>query len=100
MIRAMSSLSSTSTDEEVWQAFDDNASFEEDVSASKAAAFVTACLILLRRRPQMSHVDGTQVAFEAGVISAELARARRWLANNRTEAAGGVRYLDFSGIRD
>lgn len=96
----MSTLSSASTDAEVWAAFDDNASFEEDGSSTKAAAFITSCLLLLRRRPQMTNVDGTQVAFEAGVVSDELKRARQWLATNRAGAGGGARYLDFSGVRD
>lgn len=100
MIRTMSSLSSASTDEEVWQAYDDAASFEEDSSPAKAAAFITACRILLRRRPQMTNVDGTQVAFEPGVISRELDRARNWLSANRAASGSGVRHLDFSGLRD
>lgn len=96
----MSTLSSASTDQAVWDSFDDNASFEEDQSATKAAAFVTACRILLRRRPQSTSVDGTTVSFDGGAIEKELMRAQKWLAANRSNAAGGVRYLDFSGVRD
>lgn len=96
----MSTLSSASTDQQVWDSFDDNASFEEDSSATKAAAFVTACRILLRRRPQSTSVDGTTVSFDPGAISAELMRAQKWLASNRSNGAGGVRFLDFSGVRD
>jgi len=96
----MSSLSSASTDAEVWSAYDDNASFEEDASPAKAAAFITACRILLRRRPQGMTIEGRQVNFEAGTISAELARARTWLALNGSANGGSVRFLDFSGIRD
>lgn len=96
----MSALSAVSTDAEVWAAYDDNASFEEDSSPAKASAFITACRILLRRRPQMTNVDGTSVAFEAGAIGEELERARTWLANNRSTAGGAVRYLDVSGLRD
>lgn len=95
----MSTLSSASTDAAVWSAYDDNASFEEDNSPDKAAAFVTACRILLRRRPQMMSVDGRSVSFEPGMVSAELNRARDWLAVNRA-GTGGVRFLDFSGSRD
>lgn len=96
----MSTLSSTSTDAEVWASYDDNASFEEDGSATKAAAFVTACRILLRRRPVSTSVDGTTVAFDPGAISDEMMRAQKWLASNRNSGAGGVRYIDFSGVRD
>lgn len=96
----MSALSSSSTDAEVWEAYDDNASFEEDSSPTKAAAFITACRILLRRRPQMTNVDNTQVAFEAGRISDELKQARNWLASNRASSGSGVRHLHFSNLRD
>lgn len=95
----MSALSSASTDQQVWNAFDDNASFEEDASPTKAAAFVTACLILLRRRPQSMGGDGHTVAFEPGAIRGELDRARRWLATHRAGAASGVRYLDCADLR-
>jgi hypothetical protein len=47
----MATLSSNSTDAEVWAAYDDNASYEEDGSRAKALAFVTACGILRRRLP-------------------------------------------------
>lgn len=96
----MSTLNSASTDQQVWDSFDDNASFEEDSSATKAAAFVTACRILLRRRPQSTSVDGTTVAFDPGAIEKELMRAQKWLAANRSNAAGGVRHLNFAGLRD
>jgi hypothetical protein len=92
------SLSSTSTDAQVWAAFDDNASFEEDHSTAKATSFVTACRILLRRRPISIATDGTQVQFDAAVIDRELQRARTWLQAN--SAATGPRYADLSGIRD
>ena len=94
----MSTLSSASTDAAVWSAYDDNASFEEDASPAKAAAFITACKILLRRRPQGMNVDGRSVNFEPGTITAEMKRARQWLAVN--QSGGNVRFLDFSGIRD
>lgn len=94
----MSTLSSTSTDEQVWAAYDDNASFEEDASSAKAAAFVTACRILLRRRPASYGNDGETVAFDGNAIVTQLQRAEKWLAANR--ASAGPRYLDFGGLRD
>lgn len=42
-------LTSSSTDAEVEAAYDDNATWFEDASVTKARAFVTACLILERR---------------------------------------------------
>lgn len=97
----MSSLSSSSTDEEVWQAYDDAASFEEEGSPTKAATFITACRILLRRNPQSMNVAGESVTFNAGAVERELERARKWLDVNRAgSGASGVRHLDFSRLRD
>lgn len=96
----MSTLSGSSTDAEVWQSYDDNASFEEDGSATKAAAFVTACRILLRRRPNAMAVDGESVAFDGALIARDMERARNWLASNRSASGNGVRHLDFSRLRD
>ena len=96
----MSSLSSASSNAAVWQSYDDNASFEEDASPAKAAAFITACRILLRRRPNMVSAEGVAASFDSGPVETELARARSWLALNRQGNGGSVRFLDFGGIRD
>lgn len=96
----MSTLSSTSTDAQIWSAYDDNASFEENQSATQAAAFITACVILLRRRPTQMTVGGQTMAFEEGSVRGELRRARRWYAMNRSGSGAGVRFIDVSGLRD
>lgn len=96
----MASLTSTSTDEQVWAAFDDNASFEEDRSVGKARSFVTACMILLRRRPKQYTSDGQTAIFDEQSIREELARARRYVAANQSAAnGGGNRAFDLSGSR-
>ena len=97
----MAALSSSSTDQQVWDAYDNNASYDVDESVSKAEAFIEACRILLRRRPTQVSVDGTSSSFEAGAIRQELEDARKWLATNNTSANGGsVRHLDFRNLRD
>lgn len=96
----MATLSSASTDQQVWDSYDDNASYAEDNSTAKAAAFITACRILLRRRPATLTVDGETIAFEAGAIRQELREARRWQSLNSSTSGGGVRHLDFSRIRE
>jgi len=93
-------LSSASTDDEVCAAFDDNASFEEVSSAAKAIAFVTACRILLRRRPIQMSMGNQSTQFDASFIANEMARANKWLATNRAASGSGVRFLDFRGVRD
>ena len=93
----MSTLSSSSTNDEVWNAYDDNASFEEDASLSKAKAFVTACRILLRRQPQRFAVDGQMGEFNASEISAEMQRAQVYIAEAR--GAGRSIYRDLRDQR-
>lgn len=97
----MSTLNSDSTNAQVWAAFDDNASFEEDASATKAAAFVTACRILLRRMPRRMDADGQMAEFNTAFIQSELQRASRYVAAAGSAAGGGARkYFDFGDCRE
>ena len=80
-VRGMATLSSNSTDAEVWAAYDDNASYEEDGSRTKALAFVTACRILRRRLP-LSAGRGPQTVTRES-LDAEIATARAWLDGSR-----------------
>ena len=97
----MAAVTSSSTDQEVWDAYDNNASYEEDESASKAQAFITVCRVLLRRRPVQTSVDGTSASFDAPALQRALDDCRKWLALNNTSANGGsVRHLDFRNLRD
>ena len=94
----MSTLSSASTDQQIWDSYDDSASYEEDSSTSKCQSFITACIILLRRRPQRISTNGFAVDFEATVVQEELKRAREWRSMN-SASGESVRYLDFSDLR-
>lgn len=91
----MSSLSSASTDQDVWDSYDDNRSYYEDASTAKALAFVTACGILVRRRPENVSVGGESVNFAS--IEAQGLAAEKWLAGNRTGRNGKV--FDYSNLR-
>tara|TARA_Y100001963_G_C6767203_1_gene442967 strand:- start:1467 stop:1760 length:294 start_codon:yes stop_codon:yes gene_type:complete len=95
-------LNSKSTDQQVWDAFDDNAAYEELDSVANAKSFITACLILLRRRPKRVRTDGvSELEFDADSIKDELQQARRWVsARDTTGNRQPVRYLDVSGFRD
>lgn len=99
----MSSLDSQSTNAEVWSSYDDNASYEEDQSAPKCRAFITAATILLRRRPSESIVDGNKQAFDSDVIENALERARSWAAANDTRTVRASRpaavHWDISRVR-
>jgi len=96
------SLTSDSTDAQVWAAYDDNASYEEDGSRAKALAFITACRIILRRRPSSMSRSDANFSFES--VSSEMTMARKWLiANPDTSSASGrrdVRYGSLENFRD
>lgn len=100
----MSTLSSASSLADVEAAYDDNASYEEDQSTSKALAFRTACRILFRMLPKRA-VKGErgeeEIELDLGLIAKELERVESWLAANPvTSAASRTKYVDFSGFRN
>jgi len=96
---SMATLSKSSTDQDVWDAYDDNASYREDGSASKAAIFVTACEILLRRRPERISTSGYAVDFDSLRIESALDRAIGWESTNASSGES-VRHASFSRMRD
>ena len=96
----MSTLTSSSTDAEVWAAYDDNASYEEDASRTKALAFITACRILIRRRPKRMYRDDRGSDFDEVAIREEMQAARRWLSLNPASDTPRVREADLSYFRD
>ncbi len=92
----MSTLTGSSTNAEVWAAYDDNSSYEEDESQTKAKAFITACRILSRRLPLSASRSGQSISRES--LQEEARRAQQWLAANPgTSGAGSVRYRYFDG---
>jgi len=98
-------LSSASTDQDVWDAYDDNAAYDSqddvDTGVTMAQAFIGACRILLRRRPVSVSVDGTSTAFDGSAIQKAIEAAVGWLALNNTSANGGsVRHLSFRYLRE
>jgi hypothetical protein len=97
----MASLSSASTDQAVWDQFDNAAAYDVDGSIANAKLFIEACRILQRRRPVRISADGTSADFDGQAIQKALDDAREWLALNNTSANGGsVRHLDFRNMRD
>ena len=93
----MATIDSSSTLAEVLAAYDDNASYAEDDSETKAAAFVTACRVLLRRVPKrMAHggQGAEEIEIDPSAILAERAEAERWLRLKR-QAAVASRHFTF-----
>lgn len=87
----MSTLSSTSTDAEVWASYDDNASYREDASVSKALAFATAVRILLRRLPTSFSKAGVSTTISAAQLQAELKDAEDYADANDTSSSAKQR---------
>lgn len=98
----MSMLSSSSTLAEIVAAYADNASYEEDSSASKAAAFITACRLLLLKIPKRTkHAGGSEIEVDPAQVREEMAAARNWsAANGGTSGSGGYRHASFENFRD
>lgn len=98
----MATLTSASTEAEVWAAYDDAASYEEESSRSKALAFITACRILSRRRPTQIGRGDRSTTLES--LRQEIADARRWLAAHPASTGSGARttatFADFRNFRD
>lgn len=97
----MSTLDSSSTLAEVQAAYDDNASYAEDDSTAKAAAFVTACRFLLRRLPRRAAHGGRgaeEVELELRLIREELNAASQWLAV-KGATGGGIKHVSFENFR-
>jgi len=96
----MSTLSSSSTLAEVQAAYDDSASYAEDESVGKAAAFITACRVLLRRLPKRAVHGGREteeIELDPAMIRKELSEARRWIADRSTAT---LRFASFQDFRD
>jgi len=97
----MATVTNSSTDAQVWAAYDDNASYEEDASRAKALAFITTCNILARRLPLSGSRAGQSISRES--LTAQADQARAWLAANPgTTGAGSSRYRygDLTNFRD
>ena len=80
-----STLTSSSTLAQIQASYVDNASYAEDSSPTKAAAFVTACRILLLKLPAEAQQSGRMRARldeNLRQIKAEMDVAKTWLASN------------------
>lgn len=96
----MSTLTSSSTSAEIEAAYLDNASYEEDEDVGKCKAFLTACRIILFKRPQRSahRGAGSEMQWDLRLIQKEIDRAEAWLAAQAgmSGATDNVVHPDFS----
>lgn len=88
----MSMLSAASTFAEIEAALLDSLGYEEDGSAARAAACLTACKCwLVRSAASLGH-GAASVTLNAGFVEKELEAARQWL-QARAGTNPGVRHL-------
>jgi len=99
----MSTLSSSSTLTEIQAAYDDNASYLEDGSTAKCKAFITAVRLLIRRTAQQvsNSAASSSITIDINQYREELRDARKWLAANGGQTAGGsgTKYLSIESFR-
>ncbi len=95
----MSTIGSNTTLEELFAAYDDNASYFEDDSVPKAKAFITACTMLLMRVPKRERTGGNnETEFNPSEIRMQLEYAKRWLSQKR-RSSGGHRHISLRHFR-
>lgn len=87
----MSTLSSASTDAQVEAAYDDNASWFEDQSVTKAKAFVTAGRMLLRRLYSSQAKGGNSLTFRIDLIKQEVDEAMEFVRKHDSTFLTGPR---------
>jgi hypothetical protein len=100
----LSTLSSTSTLDDVKAAYADSCSYAEDVNPAKARAFLTACHLLLLFLPRRSATSGggqgEEIELEPRLIKEQADAARAWLAGYSSAADGGsAKYASFEDFR-
>lgn len=96
----MSTLSSSSSYQEIVDSYEDNASWFEDGSATKAAAFVTACKFLIRRIPKRQSSGEHDNEFSVAEVQAESKKAEDYIKTaGRSGSAKSVRYLNADSYR-
>jgi len=99
----MSTLSSTSTYDQIVAGYFDGASYEEDEDLAKCLLFITACRMLIRmpKRASSGNTQGGQeYEFDVATLAKELDAARAWRAAHATVAGTMTTYADFRGLRD
>lgn len=85
----------TQTVEEILDAINEYADYEEVASVSRAKSYVTACRRFLQL-PSSQSYQGSSMGYTPQLIQAEMDVARRWIAANDTSssnAGAGVRFL-------
>lgn len=86
--------------QEIKDAYDDNASYDEDSSVAKAKIFVTACRLLLRKIPKRSvhgGRGGEEIEIQPDLIQREMDIAKAYITANQD--SGRVKFSSFGSFR-
>lgn len=97
----MSTLTKLSTEAQIWESYDDNASYEEDHSVAKAEAFITACRFLTRRRPTSISRGERSTTLES--LQQEIKAAQTWIQYNpsvTSATSSRTRYGSMEAFRE
>lgn len=96
-----SELTSASSLDDVIASYTNNASYAEDDSITKAKRFITACRIMLIKRPSSMTKGSNQLNFNLQVIEEELRRAQIWLEARDPDSNAGptVTRPNFNNFR-
>lgn len=98
----MATLTSTSTDDEVRDEFDNTASYHESsgsAAVSLAKRHITACRIWLARHPQSSGTGSHSFSLNAQQIEQSKKDAMDFAASNGSGVTGGVIDVGFREMR-
>jgi len=100
----MSSLSAASSFDDILDSYLTNASYEEDASTTKAAAFITACRMLLLMPKRAGTGSRATVEMDVEQINQQLKAARDFVAANPastdTLTRGGSRSFSMENFYD
>lgn len=99
----MGSITSLLTDAQVEAVYSTNCNYIEDKDSDKCAAFISACLELIRRSASGMAKGANSLSYDRRMLQDQLEAARRWLevhprgTNNYDRGGPSVTRVDFSG---
>lgn len=102
----MATITSSSTQADIVEAYLDGVSYDTEGSVSKAKTFIEACRALLVMHPADWQKGAHRIMYRPELWQTQLERALKWLdANEDLGTSGGpgragVKHLDFRGFRD
>lgn len=91
-------ISSATSDQALWDEYDDACTYEEQDSEALCKRFISSCVMLMRRMPEQISSTGQSTSFPGSRIENELEYARSWVRMNAS-TGGAIKYADFRNSR-